>query len=644
MFLANISIRAKQFIIVFLGVCSAIVVGIIAYQSTQTILAQSSRIKEDGDVVYAQAMADMMHDALRGDFLSALLAEHLSAEDKASALKEFNDHAENFRQQLTIVRSKATAPEVQAALATVNQPLDEYINTGHRLIELALNNHEAAMNEKDAFEQKFKALEEPMEHIATLIDKQSDKTEQESNALGAATNQTILMVVGISAAICFVLGWFISSRITKPLMNLSTVAEKIASGDYSQLVTVSSRDEVGKLSENFNTMVESINAAQEQTQREKQKAELLAAEAEQLARNAEEQSQYLSHSVETIVGAMNHFAKGDLSVQLPVQGNDAIAQLSHGFNQSVDNIRIIIENVKNAIEAAASSGAQISAGTEEMSVGAREQSNQVSEVAAAMEEMSRTIDDNAQLAGKTSQIAQSSRHTALEGGKVIEESISKVKDIARSVETVSVTIGQLGERSKEIGQIVSTIKEIADQTNLLALNAAIEAARAGEQGRGFAVVADEVRKLAERTQSSTKEIEMKIGAIQGETMQAVEMMGKSMSLVQEGISLSDGAGRSLTSIVNSVEQVVETVDMIAKANSEQAVVGATVARNIENISNVSSEMARGLGDVANATTSLSQMTQNLQSLASQFKIESSPSHGLIHNNAYRHSGYVATQA
>ncbi len=137
---------------------------------------------------------------------------------------------------------------------------------------------------------------------------------------------------------------------------------------------------------------------------------------------------------------------------------------------------------------------------------------------------------------------------------------------------------------------------------------------------------------------------MKIGAIQDETMQAVEMMGKSMSLVQEGISLSDGAGRSLTSIVNSVEQVVETVDMIAKANSEQAVVGATVARNIENISNVSSEMARGLGDVANATTSLSQMTQNLQSLASQFKIESSPSHGLIHNNAYRHSGYVTTQA
>jgi methyl-accepting chemotaxis protein len=179
---------------------------------------------------------------------------------------------------------------------------------------------------------------------------------------------------------------------------------------------------------------------------------------------------------------------------------------------------------------------------------------------------------------------------------------------------------------------------------LLALNAAIEAARAGEQGRGFAVVADEVRKLAERTQSSTKEIEQKIGAIQDETMNAVRMMGHSMELVHQGIELSDGAGRSLTTIVDSVEQVVETVDMMSKANHEQALAGATIARNIESISNVSQEMARGLGDIANATTSLSNMTQNLQSLSAQFTIGNESNNGkVVHNASYRTAGSYSHQ-
>lgn len=474
--------------------------------------------------------------------------------------------------------------------------------------------------------------------ITTHID------SKEAFAPLVASRNSAILYGGIAILVLLVVSFVIANSISAPVKSISIAAQEVANGNLDVKVSVQSKDEVGSLALNFTQMVESISAAQMQANHERQIAMEKAQEAETLAEQSRQQHLYLSQSVEQILDAMQHFSSGDLTVCLPVQSDDLIGQLSKGFNEAVDNIHLIIENVKGAIDSAATAGAQISAGTEEMSIGAKEQSGQVADVAAAMEEMTSTIEGNAQLAGKTSEIAQHSRKIALDGGEVINESINKVKEIANSVEDVSHVVEQLGNKSNEIGAIVNVIKEIADQTNLLALNAAIEAARAGEQGRGFAVVADEVRKLAERTQISTKEIEAKIGVIQQETMNAVGCMSHSKRLVHEGITLADKAGKSLDSIVSSAEQVVDTVEMITRATSEQATTSVNIARNIEVISNVSNEIAQGVGDIARATTSLSSMTQNLKSLAAHFTLTPSGNPSLQNHGQYRTAGTYTNES
>ncbi len=648
-FLGNLSVTLKLTLILSLSVLGMMTTGYLAYTDIVTLNTSINSVETNLIATRAQCTADMFHDGLRADFNSALntvmIEPVVTEERKKEIMDEYQGHALDFKKNIkTLKEAIKDNPELIKAVSTVDAPLTDYINTVDNLIHLAFVDKEAAIKNRNTVEEKFSALEGPMGEVADKIEQVAKATSTSSATIvHESTVMTVAIILGFTVFL-IIAGVVTIRLITIPVKQLVAATTQIAQGNTDVQLQKKYTDDLGHLTDNFNTMVESINASHEQTRLEREKSEQAAHEASLLAQQAEEQSKYLGESVEAIVEAMHNFSEGDLTVGLTVQSNDAIGQLYSAFNQSVGNIRMIIENVKNAIEAAASSGAQISAGTEEMSVGAREQSGQVVEVAAAMEEMSRTIEDNAQLAGKTNEIAQASRQTALEGGKVIGESINKVKEIANSVESVGATVEQLGTRSKEIGEIVSTIKEIADQTNLLALNAAIEAARAGEQGRGFAVVADEVRKLAERTQSSTKEIESKIGVIQTETMNAVEMMGHSMELVQEGIELSDGAGKSLTTIVESVEQVVETVDMMAKANHEQSLAGATIARNIESISNVSQEMARGLGDIANATTSLSNMTQNLQGLASQFTIgNDAGASGLVHNGSYRTAGSYTYQ-
>jgi methyl-accepting chemotaxis protein len=311
-------------------------------------------------------------------------------------------------------------------------------------------------------------------------------------------------------------------------------------------------------------------------------------------------------------------AEGDLTAHIETAGTDETGQLMNALKNMVTKLQSIIGEVKNAARNIASASHELKANSELMSKGAGEQAGRAAQVATASEEMSQTVLD---IAKNTSSIETSAIDTtklAKDGETVVNRSVDKVKSIAKTIDQSAQLIKSLGERSNQIGEIVNVINDIADQTNLLALNAAIEAARAGEQGRGFAVVADEVRKLAERTGNSTAEIGDMVKSIQNEVHQVVISMENITKEVKAGVDLSTQAGDVLRSIVESVDKLHLMVQQIASATEEMASTSEEINKDIEMISSLSADTSGSSGEIARSSNNLSQLSVNLEDVVKGF--------------------------
>ena len=313
----------------------------------------------------------------------------------------------------------------------------------------------------------------------------------------------------------------------------------------------------------------------------------------------------------------------DLNSQFNSVRKDEIGDLQRSFDKFVMSIKETLVQVSEASSAVASASTEISSSTEQMAAGAQEQSSQASEVAAAVEEMTKTLGETNGNIRKVADGAKEAKDSANAGGTVVEDTIKGMKRISDVVNQSANQVKVLGSSSEKIGEIVGVINDIADQTNLLALNAAIEAARAGEQGRGFAVVADEVRKLAERTSKATKEIAAMIKQIQTDTNQAVESMDKGTQEVDKGITLAEKAGQMLLGIVGNAESVADMVSQIAAASEQQASASEQISKNVEAISTVTQESASGVQQIAKTAEDLNRLTENLQKLLEKFNLNGS---------------------
>jgi PAS domain S-box-containing protein len=338
--------------------------------------------------------------------------------------------------------------------------------------------------------------------------------------------------------------------------------------------------------------------------------------------SAKEQEEYLNRSTRKMLLEMDKLATGDLTAKLiSERKGDTINELFSGFNNTVKNIREMIMHVGEAISATASASNEISSSSEQMAAGAQEQSAQASEVATAIEQMTRTIIENAKNISNVAERSMVAGTLANDGKEIVDQTIIGMNRIAEVVNQAALTVEALGKSSKKIGEIVKVINEIADQTNLLALNAAIEAARAGEHGRGFAVVADEVRKLAERTTGATTEITDMISAIQNDTSGAVKSMYAGTEEVKKGKELANKAGDSLAQIKKSTLAVTDLVAQVAAASEEQSTTSEEISRSIEGINQVTRESAVGVEQIAKAAEDLNRLTENLQNIMGSFKVE-----------------------
>ena len=312
--------------------------------------------------------------------------------------------------------------------------------------------------------------------------------------------------------------------------------------------------------------------------------------------------------------------EGDLTRKVDESVADETGELGRWFNVFVAKLRGILVDVSGATREVAGAATQIAASAEEMATGLSRQEQQSAQVSAAVEEMSVSVQEVARKAQTAAEAATASQSDSVSGGEVVQQTVSEMQAIAKDVTTSSKTVAMLGKKSEEIGQIIKVINDIADQTNLLALNAAIEAARAGEHGRGFAVVADEVRKLAERTTKATEEVSSSIREIQTETVHAVQQIEAGTGRVAKGVNLANSAGQALGRITQSSEGLSGMVQSIAAAAEQQSSAASEIAGAVERINAVSRESAEGANQAAQAANLLSQQAEKLQGLVCRFRL------------------------
>lgn len=331
-------------------------------------------------------------------------------------------------------------------------------------------------------------------------------------------------------------------------------------------------------------------------------------------------SRSISLPVKTLAGQARQVADGDLRVNIDYCSENEVGDLCKAFRTMIGNLRSIINQVSDTSSQVASAANQLQSTAEQIATGAEEVAAQSATVATAGEEMSATSGDIAQNCQMASEGAQRASKTASDGAMIVERTVVVMGQIAAKVQETAKTVESLGARSDQIGAIIGTIEDIADQTNLLALNAAIEAARAGEQGRGFAVVADEVRALAERTTRATKEIGEMIKAIQKETKGAVIAMEQGVRQVESGTEEAAKSGHALRDILEQVNDVAMQVNQIATAAEEQTATTSEISSNMHQITEVVQTTSQGAHESATAASQLYGNAEELQRLIRQFKL------------------------
>ncbi len=424
----------------------------------------------------------------------------------------------------------------------------------------------------------------------------------------------------------------LSSSIKKlqtALKGQSQVAGEIAKGNLSAEVSLlSDNDTLGRamltMENSISSLIKDVNslavAAKSGDLYKRVNEENHSGDFRKIVKGFNETMDAFCFPIEANSKILSKISEGDFTVRLEGEYNGDFYTIKESTNKVIESMTEALSHFSNAIEETSDSSHQISNSIEEIAAGVEEQASQTSEVAAAIDQVTKTINETTKNAGRAAENAKKAGEIASEGGRVVQSTVKGMEKIAEVVTKAAETVKQLGSNSNQIGEIIQVINDIADQTNLLALNAAIEAARAGEAGRGFAVVADEVRKLAEKTTKATKEISQMIKNIQKDTVEAVVSIELGTEEVEKGREMANKAGESLKEIIGASNHVLDEVTMVASASEEQSATAEQISKNIEGINNISRESSEGIKKIAMSTEKLNELMNNLHVLIHRFKI------------------------
>ncbi|HEX4004164.1 MAG TPA: HAMP domain-containing methyl-accepting chemotaxis protein [Candidatus Acidoferrales bacterium] len=418
-------------------------------------------------------------------------------------------------------------------------------------------------------------------------------------SLPSGASGPLLAAVGLALAGALSVIFVLSGRVLKPLGNLASFAERLAAGDARARAEVGGDDEFAFIAENLNRSAAKVTQAMTNQQAQES----------------------LQRSITDLLNTINQVARGDLTIRGKVT-NDALGNVVDSVNFMLDNFTKVLERVRKAAIDVSTSANQILEAADDMTAGATQQDQEITNTSSAVEELTVSMKQVSNNAEASAEAARRALDAAEQGNRAVSDTLEGMQRIRASVQATAKKIKSLGDRSLEISEIINVINDITEQTNLLALNAAIEAARAGEAGRGFAVVADEVRKLAEHSRSATKDIAALIKAIQAETNEAVVVMEEGTREVEVGAGLADQAGKALEAISSVVRQSAELVQEISLASKQQVRGTEGVANAMQIISGITRQTTQGARSTASTVGNMVKLSEQLNEALAQFRSQS----------------------
>ncbi len=428
-----------------------------------------------------------------------------------------------------------------------------------------------------------------------------------------ALPQEAMVPLAAAVFLCLGLGLAVHSvlngRVLQPLDQLADYSEKAATGSASSTANVDVSDDFAAVLENF-----------------RRAANKVVTQAVGPTPAAPEVQGTLQRSITQFLTVISQVARGDLTLRAK-SSNDTLGKVAEALNSMLDNFTQVLERAsKNAGDVSVRAN-EILVASEQMASGAQQQDQEITNTSSAVEELTVSMKQVSNNAEASAEAARRALEAAEQGNRSVRDTLEGMQRIRSSVQATAKKIKTLGDRSLEISEIINVINDITEQTNLLALNAAIEAARAGEAGRGFAVVADEVRKLAEHSRSATKDIAALIKAIQAETNEAVVVMEEGTKEVEGGAGLADQAGKALEAISSVVRQSAELVQEISLASKQQVRGTEGVAHAMQIISNITRQTSQGVRETVGTVSQLVKLSDQLNEALAQFRAASRSSAG-----------------